>query len=99
MPTAGQVRAVLRGVMDPELGINVVDLGLVYGVRVEGDRIRVEMTLTTAACPLAAALPAQVEQVLREEFADHEVDVTLVWEPHWMPEMMSEDVRRQLGAQ
>ncbi len=99
MPTAGQVRAVLRGVMDPELGINVVDLGLIYGVRVEGDRILVEMTLTTAACPLAAALPAQVEQVLREMFADHEVEVTLVWEPHWTPEMMAEDVRRQLGAQ
>jgi len=99
VPTAGQVRAVLRGVMDPELGTNVVDLGLIYGVRVEGDRIRVEMTLTTAACPLVAALPAQVEQALREAFADHEVDVTLVWEPHWTPEMMSEDVRRQLGAQ
>lgn len=98
MPTAGQVRAVLHGVMDPELGINVVDLGLIYGVRVEEDRILVEMTLTTAACPLAAALPAQVEQVLRERFAGHEVDVTLVWEPHWTPEMMSEDVRRQLGA-
>ncbi|MFH1609342.1 MAG: metal-sulfur cluster assembly factor [Candidatus Bipolaricaulota bacterium] len=99
MPTAGQVRAVLRGVMDPELGINVVDLGLIYGVRVERERILVEMTFTTPTCPLTAALSAQVEQVLREKFADHDVEVTLVWEPHWTPEMMSEDVRRQLGAQ
>ena len=98
MPTAGEVRAVLREVMDPELGVNVVDLGLIYGVRVEGQQILVEMTLTTPSCPLAAALPAQVEQVLREKFADHEVEVALVWEPHWTPEMMSEDVRRQLGA-
>ncbi len=98
MPTAGEVRAVLREVMDPELGVNVVDLGLIYGVRVEGQQILVEMTLTTPSCPLAAALPAQVEQVLREKLADHEVEVALVWEPHWTPEMMSEDVRRQLGA-
>jgi metal-sulfur cluster biosynthetic enzyme len=95
----GQVRACLREVVDPELGVNVVDLGLIYGVRVEKERILVEMTLTTPACPLAAALPAQVERLLRDKFPDHGVKVGLVWEPHWTPEMMSEDVRRQLGAQ
>ena len=98
MPTAGQVRAILRGVMDPELGVNVVDLGLVYGVHVAGNRIQVEMTLTTPSCPLASVLPTEVEQTLCERFAGHEVVVNVVWEPRWTPEMMSEDARRQLGA-
>jgi len=99
VPTVGQVRAVLRGVLDPEIGINVVDLGLIYAVQVEGERITVEMTLTSPSCPLASALPAQAERVLHERFPDYKVNVALVWEPHWSPEMMAEDVRRQLGAQ
>jgi len=98
VPTEGQVRAVLRGITDPELGINVVDLGLVYGVEVAGKRIRVRMTLTTSTCPFAAALPAQVEEALRAAFAGHEVEVVLVWEPRWSPERMSEDARRQFGT-
>jgi len=92
------VQAVLRQVTDPELGVNILDLGLVYGIRVEEGRIHVEMTLTTPACPLAATLPAQVEEALRAHFPGHEVMVALVWEPHWAPERMSEDARRRLGA-
>jgi len=98
VPTEGQVHAVLRGITDPELGINVVDLGLVYGVEVAGKRIRVRMTLTTSTCPFAATLPAQVEEALRAAFAGHEVEVVLVWEPRWTPERMSEDARRQFGT-
>ncbi len=98
MPAPGQVQAVLRQVTDPELGVNIVDLGLVYGVRVEEGRIHVEMTLTTPSCPLAAALPARVEEVLRAHFPGQAVEVALVWEPRWTPERMSEDARRQLGA-
>lgn len=96
MPTAEEVRAVLRGVTDPELGINVVDLGLIYGIEADQSRIRVEMTLTTPSCPFSKALQAQVEAALRERFADHEADVALVWEPHWTPDRMADDVRRQL---
>ena len=96
MPTAEEVRAVLRGVTDPELGINVVDLGLIYGIEADQSRIRVEMTLTTPSCPFASALQAQVEAALRGRFTSHEVDVALVWEPHWTPDRMADDVRRQL---
>jgi len=97
-PSAEEVRAVLRDrVVDPELGINVVDLGLIYDVEVEENRIVVDMTLTTPACPLAALLPAQVEEVLRERFTGYEVEVNLVWEPRWTPERMSKEAREMFG--
>jgi len=98
VPTADEVRAVLRGVRDPELGINVVDLGLVYGIEVQGLRILVTMTLTTPACPRGSALVGEVERALRGAFVGHEVEVSLVWEPHWTPERMAEDARRRLGG-
>lgn len=98
MPTEGQVRTVLRGVTDPELGINVVDLGLIYAIETEGNTIRVRMTLTTPACPLASLLPTRVAEALRAAFAGHAVEVDLVWEPHWTPERMSEDARRRFGT-
>ncbi|MGB9758134.1 MAG: metal-sulfur cluster assembly factor [Candidatus Bipolaricaulaceae bacterium] len=97
-PSADEVRAVLRDrVVDPELGINVVDLGLIYDVQVEENRIIVDMTLTTPACPLAALLPAQVEEVLRERFAGYDVEVNLVWEPRWTPDRMSQEAREMFG--
>lgn len=99
-PTGDEVRAVLReNVYDPELGINVVDLGLIYDVQVEEKRIVVDMTLTTPGCPLASFLPGQVEEVLREKFPDHEVEVNLVWEPPWTPERMSKEAREMFGVQ
>jgi metal-sulfur cluster biosynthetic enzyme len=97
-PSAEEVRAVLRDrVVDPELGINVVDLGLIYDIEVEENRIVVDMTLTTPACPLAALLPAQVEEVLRERFTGYDVEVNLVWEPRWTPERMSKEAREMFG--
>lgn len=98
MPTADEVRAVLRGVTDPELGINIVDLGLVYGIEVRGSRILVTMTLTTPACPRGPTLVEDVERTLQRAFAGHEADVSLVWEPHWTPERMAEDVRWGQGG-
>lgn len=98
-PTSDAVREVLRQrVIDPELGINVVDLGLIYDVEVSGGQISVDMTLTTPGCPLAGALAAQVEEVLRQAFPGREVEVSLVWEPRWTPELMSEEARRHFGA-
>lgn len=98
-PTADEVRAALRDrVIDPELGVNVVDLGLIYDVQIEKNCIIVDMTLTTPACPLGAVLLAQVEEVLRETFSDYDVEVNLVWEPRWTPERMSEQAREMFGA-
>jgi metal-sulfur cluster biosynthetic enzyme len=97
-PTTDEVLAVLRDkVMDPELGVNIVDLGLVYDVDVGEGRISIDMTLTTPGCPLAGTLAAQAEQVLREAFEGYEVEVNLVFDPPWTPDRMSAEARRMLG--
>ncbi len=88
----------LRQVMDPELGINIVDLGLVYGVDVQDGRIHVAMTMTTRACPLHAYIAENAEAVIRQVAPDAQsVEIEMVWDPPWMPAMMSEAAKQQLG--
>lgn len=95
--TENEIRDALRSVIDPELGINIVDLGLVYGVTVEGPRVRVDMTMTTPACPLGDYLRDLVEAGVKRRIPGVErVDVELVWDPPWNPDMMSDAARRQL---
>ncbi|MFQ5692060.1 MAG: metal-sulfur cluster assembly factor [Nitrospinota bacterium] len=94
-----RIREALRSVVDPELGINVVDLGLVYHVEARDGRARVVMTLTTPACPIFPHLRSVAETAIRERVPDvRAVDIELVWEPPWEPAMMSEAARRQLGG-
>jgi len=95
--TNEQVRSALENVIDPELGINVVDLGLIYNILIDEKKISIDMTLTTPGCPLAGMLAGNVEQALREAFPDMEVEVSLVWDPPWSPEMLSEEAKAQLG--
>ncbi len=98
VPTPGEVRAALReSVADPELGVNIVDLGLVYDVRTAPGQIEVEMTLTSPTCPLAQALPFQVQRALEARFPGQRVHVQLVWEPHWTPDRMAPEARKGLG--
>lgn len=87
----------LRRVLDPEIGVNVVDLGLVYGVTIDGDDVRVDLTMTTPACPLGDTLVRETETVLRDAGVAGRVDVNVVWDPPWNPEMMSSAARDQLG--
>ncbi len=88
----------LREVVDPELGINIVDLGLVYDVAVEDAAVRVAVTMTTPACPLHSYVVDAIEFVLRRDLPHlRTVDVRLVWDPPWHPGMMSPQARRQLG--
>jgi|SRR5579875_4155380 metal-sulfur cluster biosynthetic enzyme len=90
----------LRGVKDPEVGLNIVDLGLVYSTEVLGDRVRVVMTMTTPACPLHSYLAEEVrEAILTQDETIESVDVQLVWDPPWSPQMISEKGKRQLGWQ
>lgn len=98
-PSADAVRAALRLVVDPEVGVNVVDLGLVYDVGVSaGGDVRVRMTMTTPACPLGESLAEQAEAAVRQNVAGvRSVSVELVWEPPWQPSMMSDAARKQLG--
>ena len=88
----------LRTVCDPEIPVNIYDLGLVYEIRVEpaGD-VHVKMTLTAPACPVAAMLVADVDDKIRRLPGVQDVKVELVWEPPWEPSRMSEAAKLQLG--
>ena len=87
----------LRDVVDPELGINVVDLGLVYGVEVDADRVAtIDMTLTSAACPLTDVIEDQARDALEGLVSDFRIN--WVWMPPWGPESITDDGREQLRA-
>ena len=88
----------LREVYDPEIPVNIYDLGLIYDVNVdEYGVVDIEMTLTSPACPVAGILPGQVEQKVREVPGVAEVTVELVWEPAWSMDRMSEEAKLELG--
>ena len=91
------IRSSLESVIDPELGINIVDLGLIYNIKIEEKKISVDMTLTTPGCPLAGMLAGSAEQALRESFPDVDVEISLVWDPPWTPDMLSSEAKEQLG--
>jgi metal-sulfur cluster biosynthetic enzyme len=88
----------LRQVVDPELGVNIVDLGLVYGTEVRDGQVHVRMTMTTPACPMEELLMEMVHAAIMREIPDaRSVEVDLVWDPPWGPEMMSDAAKSQLG--
>ena len=95
--SVSQVRTCLDSVIDPESGLNIVDLGLVYHVDVSETGIRVHMTLTTPGCPMAKMTLANVEQTLRERFPDTRIDIKLAWDPPWSPDRMSDFAKEHLG--
>lgn len=97
--TVELVRRLLRTVIDPELGVNIVDLGLVYEIAVDADAgsVAVEMTLTTPGCPLSGFLDDQIRGSLAQLPQVREVAIALVWEPPWDPDAMTDDARRALG--
>jgi metal-sulfur cluster biosynthetic enzyme len=91
------IEEALKDVMDPELGINVVDLGLIYGLTVSDDNVAtIDMTLTSAACPLTDVIEDQAAQALTDVVADHRIN--WVWMPPWGPEKITDDGREQLRA-
>lgn len=97
MPTVEQVRDALRAVKDPELNLNVVDLGLVYEIAVsEGGEVHVEMTLTSPGCPVGPEMLSDAQAVLEKIEGVTRADVELVWEPYWTPEKMDPRVRSLL---
>lgn len=96
--TENDVRNALRSVVDPELGINVVDLGLVYGIRLDPDRITVKLTMTSQACPMAPMLVDEARHAIEARLPERvTATVELVWDPPWDPSRMSESARRELG--
>jgi metal-sulfur cluster biosynthetic enzyme len=92
------VRDVLEGVFDPEVGINIVDLGLVYGIDITGDDVNVTMTLTTPGCPLHETIAEAVDTSIHYFIPDVEnVTIDLVWEPRWNTDMITPAGRKALG--
>ncbi len=93
------VREGLKEVIDPELGVNIVDLGLIYEINTSEDdnNVDIKMTLTFPGCPAGPYIIAQVHQVVEDLEGVEEVDVEIVWDPAWSPEMMSEEIRMEYG--
>jgi len=88
----------LRLVYDPEIPVNIVEVGLVYGVRADDQgRVRIRMTLTSPNCPVAESLPVDVQVAARSVEGVKEAGVEVVWEPPWEPSMMSEAARLELN--
>jgi metal-sulfur cluster biosynthetic enzyme len=96
-PTIDQVKLVLRRVKDPELNLNILDLGLVYDVRVEGGIVEVDMTLTSPGCPSGPEIMGDAERHLRTIPGVSEVVMNLVWSPFWTPDKIEPRVRAYLG--
>lgn len=84
------IREKLRQVIDPEISCNIVDLGLVYGIAIEGSKVTVTMTLTTPGCPMHESIAWGVQSALLSLEGIEEVDVQVVWEPPWTPACISE---------
>jgi metal-sulfur cluster biosynthetic enzyme len=97
MITEKQVMDALREVLDPELGLNIVDLGLIYGVDIAENQVNVEMTLTTPGCPLHSTMAQGAEMAVRRLPEVESAKVQVVWDPPWTPERMSEEARQYLG--
>jgi metal-sulfur cluster biosynthetic enzyme len=103
MPIAeDKIREALKAVVDPELFVNIVDLGLIYEIKVEElpedkSNVVVEMTMTSPACPAGPQLLSQSQDAVKRLDGVAEVDVKLVMEPPWTPDRMTEDARDQLG--
>ena len=97
-PDPDAIRHALRRVMDPEVGINIVDLGLIYGVEVTSDGdASVTMTLTTPHCPVAESMPGEVELRVGSVPGVRDAEVNLVWDPPWGPDKMTDEARLELG--
>ncbi|HEX4110483.1 MAG TPA: metal-sulfur cluster assembly factor [Solirubrobacteraceae bacterium] len=97
MPTVEDVTDALTNVIDPELGLDFVELGLIYGVEVDGGRVHVTFTLTTAGCPIGPQVTEQIEEFVLEVGGVESVESTMVFTPPWTPERMSEDAKFALG--
>lgn len=97
-PGPDAVRKALRAVKDPELNLNIIDIGLVYDVEVlESGRVQVKMTLTSPGCPAGTEIIDDVKRVLADMEGVESVDVELVWDPYWTPDKMDPRVRAFLG--
>ncbi|HIP69422.1 MAG TPA: SUF system Fe-S cluster assembly protein [Chromatiales bacterium] len=93
-----KIIAALRKIHDPEISVNIYDLGLIYDINIDTDHhVKIDMTLTAPACPVAGTLPGQVEEAVRSVEGVSDAQVKLVWEPPWTQEKMSDEAKLELG--
>jgi metal-sulfur cluster biosynthetic enzyme len=97
MPTKDEVLEVLRQVEDPELGMDIVDLGLLYEVEVEGPKVKITYSLTSMGCPAGPLIAGDIERTAREVEGVEDVELELTFDPPWTPDKMSEDAKFILG--
>ncbi|MCC7496061.1 MAG: SUF system Fe-S cluster assembly protein [Bryobacterales bacterium] len=98
--TEKQIIKVLRTIYDPEIPVNIYDIGLIYEIKIsEGNNVYVKMTLTAPSCPVAGALPPHVEEQIRQLPGVGEVTVDLTWDPPWSMDLLSEAARLELGLE
>ena len=96
-PTSDQVKLALRKVKDPELNLNIVDLGLVYEIMVEGADVQIDMTLTSPGCPAGPEIMNDVERVVKAMPGIGNLTINLVWQPFWSPDRIEPRVRNYMG--
>lgn len=93
-----QVIAALGTVLDPELGVDIVELGLVYDIAIDGNDVRIQMSMTTPACPLNSYFSQAIERAIRRRIPEVvHCEVEIVWQPEWDASMMSQEAKRQMG--
>ncbi len=98
-PEEQKVRDVLKQVPDPEVGVNIVDLGLVYRINIDNEKkkLEVDVTLSTPGCPVGDTIIQHIQNILEATYPDYDVKVNLVWEPQWNPTMITDEGREQLN--
>ena len=97
MPTTDDVEAALANVIDPELGLDFVELGLIYGIDIDGNDVHVTFSLTTPACPIGPQVTEQIDEFVSELDGVENVTTTMTFAPPWTPDRMSEDAKFALG--
>ena len=96
-PTPDQVKLALRKVKDPELTLNIVDLGLVYDIAVENHDVKIDMTLTSPGCPAGPQIMGDIERAVKALPGVNAVNLNLVWDPFWTPDKIEPRVRAYMG--
>jgi len=97
MVTKDEIIATLKKCYDPEIPINIVDLGLVYDIAIDGEKVGIKMTLTAPGCPASGYISQDVKKKVESMPGVKKADVVVVWEPAWSPAMMSETAKKQFG--
>jgi metal-sulfur cluster biosynthetic enzyme len=97
MPDQALIYEKLKEIYDPEVGINIVDMGLIYSLDIADNKVAITMTLTSPGCPAGPQILSQVDSQVKTVDGVEDVDINVVWSPPWSPDMLSEEARDQLG--